>query len=87
MKELEVGLEPDRTGPENRIINFRESFGLSRVESMACGTPVIALPSGFVLEIVVDGRTGLHVSTIRDTATALTRVPGKKSRPRCDTKN
>lgn len=57
------------------LINFREPFGLSMVESMACGTPVIARPLGSVPEIVVDGRTGFHVSTIRDAVTALARVP------------
>ena len=60
-------------GPENRgellgrarallhLINFAEPFGLSMVEAMACGTPVIARPLGAVPEIVVNGKTGFLV--------------------------
>jgi glycosyltransferase involved in cell wall biosynthesis len=36
-----------------------EDFGIVPVESMACGTPVIAYKSGGVKETVVDGKTGL----------------------------
>ncbi|HVA03552.1 MAG TPA: glycosyltransferase family 4 protein [Acidimicrobiales bacterium] len=39
-------------------IDWPEPFGLVLVESMACGTPVIARPSGAVPEIVADGTTG-----------------------------
>lgn len=35
-----------------------EPFGLSILESMACGTPVIAVNSGGPSEIVIDGKTG-----------------------------
>lgn len=36
-----------------------EDFGITPVEAMAAGTPVIALGQGGVLETVVDGKTGV----------------------------
>ncbi len=44
------------------LINFAEPFGLSMVEAMACGTPVIATRRGSVPEIVADGETGCIVA-------------------------
>ena len=40
------------------LINFAEPFGLSVVEAMACGTPVLARPRGSMPEIVVPGVNG-----------------------------
>ena len=40
-------------------IAFEEPFGLSVVEAMICGTPVVAYPRGSMPEIVEDGVTGL----------------------------
>ena len=37
---------------------FQEPFGLSQVESMACGTPVISTNYGSMPEIIIDGKTG-----------------------------
>ena len=39
-------------------INYPETFGLVLIESMACGTPVLAVDRGPVREIVEDGVTG-----------------------------
>jgi glycosyltransferase involved in cell wall biosynthesis len=36
-----------------------EDFGIAPVEALACGTPVVALGKGGVLDIVEDGRHGL----------------------------
>lgn len=42
-------------------ITWHEPFGLVMVESMACGTPVVAYNIGSVPEIVVHGKTGFVV--------------------------
>ncbi len=42
------------------IFPAEEDFGLTPVEAMACGRPVIALGRGGTAETVVDGTTGVH---------------------------
>ncbi|MFC1647030.1 glycosyltransferase family 4 protein [Patescibacteria group bacterium] len=42
-------------------IKWEEPFGMVMIESMACGTPVIAYGNGSVPEIIVDGVTGFIV--------------------------
>jgi glycosyltransferase involved in cell wall biosynthesis len=42
---------------------WEEPFGLVMIESMACGTPVIALRKGAAPEVIVDGVTGFLVDT------------------------
>ena len=49
-------------------IAFAEPFGLSVVESMMCGTPVIAFERGSMPEIVDDGLTGFLVSNAAEAA-------------------
>src|SRR5688500_18162053 len=46
-------------------IAFAEPFGLSVVEAMACGTPVIAYPRGSMPELVTPGVTALLVDGIQ----------------------
>jgi glycosyltransferase involved in cell wall biosynthesis len=45
-------------------IQWDEPFGLTNVEAMACGTPVIAIARGALPEIVVNGKTGYLCKTI-----------------------
>jgi glycosyltransferase involved in cell wall biosynthesis len=52
-------------------IDWEEPFGLVMIESMACGTPVIATRRGAVPEVVADGRSGIVVDTFADMAPAL----------------
>ncbi len=55
-------------------IDWPEPFGLTMVESMATGTPVLAYRSGSVPEVVVDGVTGFVRSTIHDMVDAVPRI-------------
>jgi glycosyltransferase involved in cell wall biosynthesis len=48
----------------NLTLNHDENFGLSQVEAMACGTPVIAADWGGLKDTIVDGETGYKVKTV-----------------------
>lgn len=61
------------------LINFNEPFGLSMVEAMACGTPVIACGRGSVPEIVKHGETGFIADSL-DAAVAALRLVGELDR-------
>jgi glycosyltransferase involved in cell wall biosynthesis len=52
-------------------IDWEEPFGLVMVESMACGTPVIATRRGAVPEVIEHGRGGIIVDHFREMAAAL----------------
>ncbi len=56
------------------LISFEEPFGLSLIESMACGTPVIAFDRGSMPEIIRDGETGYIVEDIEGAINAVTAV-------------
>ena len=55
-------------------INFNEPFGLSVIESMACGTPVIAISRGSMPELIEDGRNGFLIFNNDEAAGAVDRV-------------
>jgi glycosyltransferase involved in cell wall biosynthesis len=56
------------------LIGFDEPFGLSVVEAMACGTPVIAFNRGSMPELIDDGVTGFLVETVEEAAAAVGRI-------------
>lgn len=56
-------------------INFAEPFGLSVVESMACGTPVIAFAKGSMPEVIDGGRTGFLVANVEEAVAKLADIP------------
>jgi glycosyltransferase involved in cell wall biosynthesis len=58
------------------LISFAEPFGLSVVESLATGTPVIAFPLGSMPELVVDGVTGYLVPDVAGAVDAVQHVSG-----------
>lgn len=64
------------------LIAFDEPFGLSVVEAMACGTPVIAYRRGSMPELVEDGVTGFLVDSFEQAVAAIGRV-GEINRARC----
>ena len=55
-------------------IHFDEPFGLSVVESMACGTPVIAFNRGSMKELIEDKRTGFLVSDADDAVESVQKL-------------
>ena len=56
------------------LIDWPEPFGLSMIEAMACGTPVLAMRRGSVEEVVEDGLTGHIVDSIEEATVTLPRV-------------
>jgi glycosyltransferase involved in cell wall biosynthesis len=56
------------------LISFDEPFGLSLIESMACGTPVIAFRRGSMPELVRHGETGYIVDDVEGAVKAVTAV-------------
>ena len=57
-------------------LQWDEPFGMVLIESMVCGTPVVALPRGAVPEVVVDGVTGILCSDLDQLPAALDEVRG-----------
>lgn len=55
-------------------IKWEESFGMTMIEAMACGTPVIAFNRGSVREIIKDGRTGFIVDDLEGMAEAVKKI-------------
>lgn len=55
-------------------ITWREPFGLVMVESMASGTPVIALEMGSTREVIAHGKTGFLCNNVDECVAALDRI-------------
>ena len=64
------------------LINFDEPFGLSVVEALACGTPVIARNRGSMPELIEHGVTGFLVDSLDEAVDAVGRI-GEIDRAAC----
>ncbi len=67
------------------LVNFDEPFGLSVVEALACGTPVIASRRGSMPELIDHGAIGFLVDSVDEAVAAIARI-GEIDRavsPRC----
>jgi glycosyltransferase involved in cell wall biosynthesis len=63
-------------------IRWNEPFGLVMLESLACGTPVLAFAEGAAPEVVADGRTGWLCRDESDMAARLNMI-GEIDRAEC----
>lgn len=52
-------------------IQWEEPFGLVMTESLACGTPVVALRRGSVAEVIVDGESGFVCDDLDEMVAAV----------------
>jgi len=64
------------------LVTRPERFGLTIVESLACGTPVIAMDLGSPREILNDGVDGFLVNSVEDAVAAVRRA-GALDRAAC----
>ncbi len=56
------------------LIHFNEPFGLSVIESMACGTPVIAYNRGSMPELIQNDSTGFIVDDLDTAVQAVDKI-------------
>lgn len=56
-------------------ITWPEPFGLTIIESMACGTPVVAFKLGSIPEIIEDGKSGYVVENVSQMIEAVVSIP------------
>lgn len=61
---------------------WREPFGLTLIEAMACGAPVLAFNRGSIPEIIEDRKTGYIVNNIEELCAAIQKV-GRIDRAYC----
>jgi len=55
-------------------VTWPEPFGLTLIESMACGCPVVAFNKGSIPELVVNGKTGFVVSDVEEMVDAILNI-------------
>jgi glycosyltransferase involved in cell wall biosynthesis len=74
--EADLALKNELLGHATALlfpIEWEEPFGLAMIESMACGTPVIAFPGGAVEEVIDDGISGRVCRSVDEAAAVLQR--------------
>lgn len=54
--------------------NFGEPFGLTPVEGMACGCPIISTRDGAIPEIVINNRTGYICDTVEQMVDSIKNI-------------
>ena len=55
-------------------IDWPEPFGLVMIESMACGTPIVAFRSGSVPEVIDNGVSGFVVNSVEEAVSAVSKL-------------
>lgn len=55
-------------------VNWKEPFGLTLIEAMACGCPVIGFNKGSIPEIIKDGKTGYVVEDVEEMIQAVKNI-------------
>jgi glycosyltransferase involved in cell wall biosynthesis len=55
-------------------VTWPEPFGLTLIEAMACGCPVVAMNNGSIPEIIQDGKTGFVVETVPQMMKAVKKI-------------
>lgn len=56
-------------------VTWPEPFGLSMIESMACGTPVIGFAQGSIPEVIKPGVSGYIVNNVSEMVSAIKKIP------------
>lgn len=76
--EISESEKPDFLGNALALlfpIDWPEPFGLVLIETMACGTPIIAYRRGSVPEVIDDGKSGIIVDDEDAAIDAVRRIP------------
>lgn len=55
-------------------VMWPEPFGLTLIEAMSCGSPVIAFNKGSIPEVIQDGRTGFVVQSVEEMIAAVKKI-------------
>lgn len=55
-------------------LKWEEPFGVTMIEAMACGTPVVVMNRGSASEVVVHGKTGFVCDRMRDMTEAVRNI-------------
>lgn len=61
---------------------WEEPFGVTMIEAMACGTPVLAFKKGAAPEVVSEGKTGFLADSVAEMAAKVKRL-GRIKREEC----